>query len=83
MAKVERHLGGIIRIETSTTAEQNEAANDLEQAIGDLAPQYPIIRLLSFAPFCVRQERRRKIFVFGRQIHSSCTVDVELRSDSG
>lgn len=75
MPYVEKYLGGIIRVETSTREEQEVAAQVEEQAVQQLLKMHPFFGIMSGMPDALRRERTRKVFILGRGVHVAHVVD--------
>lgn len=79
MPYIERYLGGIIRIETSTREEQAGAATRIAELVDKLTEKQPVWGIMQQIPDATRRERVRQVFVFGRLFHQATIMD-SLRS---
>lgn len=75
MPYIERYLGGIVRVETTTKDEQEQAAIRTADFIDALAKKGPIFGIMGMLPDAIRRERVREVFVFGRLIHRATVMD--------
>ena len=75
MPFIERYLGEIIRIETTTREEQFECASRTAQMLKELIKEQPVFGMAIYLPDAIARERVRTVFVFGKPIHRVTILD--------
>ena len=78
MPEIKRFVGGIVRIEISTPAEQQAAANDAAKIIEECIVDHPAMGLFQYFPDGLRRQRTEQVFVFGRLVHTKYSLDERL-----
>ena len=78
MPEIKRFVGGIVRIEISTPAEQQTAAKDTSEIIEKYIDINPAMGLFQYFPDGLRRQRTKQVFVFGRLVHIKYSLDERL-----